>query len=83
MHRCDDISRRYGADVYIVLRRKGRYYDYSSSRDPSFPLSSAEIERTYPVPVRKTPVDIERRKQRSSETGVTQQVAMDPDSIGG
>jgi hypothetical protein len=37
------MSRRYGAEVYIVLRRKGRYHDYCSTQDPSFPLPCVEI----------------------------------------
>ncbi len=37
MRRCDQISSRYNADVYIVLRRKCQHYDYNSSEDPSFP----------------------------------------------
>ncbi|KAK0628677.1 hypothetical protein B0T17DRAFT_523418 [Bombardia bombarda] len=43
MHRGDEMSRRYGADIYIVLRRKGRYYDYCSTQDTSFPTPPMEI----------------------------------------
>lgn len=36
MHRGDEMSRRYGVDICVVLRRKGRYYDYCSTQDTSF-----------------------------------------------
>ena len=45
MRRGDEMSRRYGADIYIVLRRKGRYYDYCSTQDTSFPTLPREIVR--------------------------------------
>jgi len=34
------------ADVYILLRRKGRYYTYNSTNQPSWPPSSDEIVNT-------------------------------------
>ncbi|KAK2055563.1 hypothetical protein LY76DRAFT_185292 [Colletotrichum caudatum] len=43
MWRCDEISRRYQADVYIVLRRKHKHYEYSSIDAPSWPLSKANM----------------------------------------
>lgn len=36
MHRGDEMSRRYGADIYIVLRLTGHYYDYYSTQDTFF-----------------------------------------------
>jgi len=83
MHRGDEMSRRYGADIYIVLRCKGRYYDYCSTQDTSFPTPPIELvrrpepeacplltlkqEKTYPLPVRRTPASFERQKYRPSE----------------
>lgn len=43
LRRGDEMSRRYGADIYIVVRRKGRYYDYCSTQDTSFPTPPTEI----------------------------------------
>lgn len=43
MYRGDGINRRYGVDVYIVLRYKGRYYDYCSIQGSFFPALFAEI----------------------------------------
>jgi len=43
MRRGDEMSRRYRADIYIVLRCKGRYYDYCSTQDTSFPMLPMEI----------------------------------------
>lgn len=35
--RCHQASRRYDADVYILIRRRCRHYEYKSTEDPSFP----------------------------------------------
>jgi hypothetical protein len=43
MKRCDQLSRRYDADVYLLVRRKQRHYDYKSTDDPSFPVSSPDL----------------------------------------
>jgi len=45
MRRCDQINRRYGADVYLLVRRKYRYYEYNSANDPRFPRQPAELVR--------------------------------------
>ncbi|KAF6805033.1 hypothetical protein CPLU01_16018 [Colletotrichum plurivorum] len=64
MWRCEQIKRRYKADVYIQVRYKNRYYEYSSSNERNFPRSRAELETTYPIPVARSPVDYEERKSR-------------------
>ncbi|KAK2024534.1 hypothetical protein LX32DRAFT_643562 [Colletotrichum zoysiae] len=64
MWRCDEISRRYQADVYIVLRLKHKHYEYSSIDAPSWPLSKADMERVYPVPIQRTPASFIRRRSR-------------------
>ena len=43
MRRCDQLSRRYDADVYLLVRRKQRHYDYKSTDDPSFPVLSPDL----------------------------------------
>lgn len=43
LKRCDQIGRRYDADVYLLVRRKQNRYDYRSTDDPSFPLSSLDL----------------------------------------
>ena len=45
------------ADVYILLRRKGRYYTYKSTDQPSWPPTLEKIVRTagtYYVPNTET-----------------------------
>jgi len=37
------MSCRYGADIYIVVRRKGRYYNYCSTQNTSFLTLLTEI----------------------------------------
>ncbi|KAI5465090.1 hypothetical protein BGZ63DRAFT_379308 [Mariannaea sp. PMI_226] len=53
MKRCSQVSRRYGADVYIQARRNHRHYEFISTNDPSFPLAADALDKVYPVPVRK------------------------------
>lgn len=43
MRRCDQMSRRYGADIYVLMRRNSRHYDYNSTKDPTFPTPVREI----------------------------------------
>ncbi|GKT96931.1 hypothetical protein Ct61P_14781 [Colletotrichum tofieldiae] len=43
MSRCDQIRQRYGADVYIQVRRKHKHYQYTSSNEPSWPKTKAEM----------------------------------------
>ncbi|KAE9566462.1 hypothetical protein CGMCC3_g17383 [Colletotrichum fructicola] len=65
MWRCEQIRRRYVADVYIQVRYNNRYYEYTSSNQHSFPRSRAELEATYPIPVIRSPLDFEGRRSRS------------------
>ncbi|WQF77135.1 hypothetical protein CDEST_02149 [Colletotrichum destructivum] len=43
MWRCEQIRRRYGADLYIQVRYKHRYYEYTSSNEQNFPRSRDEL----------------------------------------
>lgn len=43
MKRCDQLSRRYDADVYLLVRRKQKYYDYKSTDNLLFPVSSPDL----------------------------------------
>ncbi|KJK85857.1 hypothetical protein H633G_10297 [Metarhizium anisopliae BRIP 53284] len=51
------ICQRYGADIHIVVRRKHRFYTYSSTQDSTFPPSHQQVEQSYPLPIQKTPLD--------------------------
>jgi hypothetical protein len=46
MRRCDQISRRYNARVYVQLSRQHKYYDYTSTNDVSFPLGLKALVRS-------------------------------------
>lgn len=37
--RCGQLNRTYRADIYFAIRRH-RYYEYKSTTDPTFPLTS-------------------------------------------
>ncbi|KAK1460482.1 hypothetical protein CTAM01_17129 [Colletotrichum tamarilloi] len=78
MWRCEQIRRRYGADVYVQVRFKSRFYEYTSSNEHNFPKSRAELatfkakvwEKTiYPVPVTKSPLDYAERRSRCDVKG--------------
>src|SRR5437762_9682502 len=42
----DELRLLCGADVFILLRRKGRYYTYKSTDQPSWPPTLEQIVRT-------------------------------------
>ncbi|WQF76290.1 hypothetical protein CDEST_01304 [Colletotrichum destructivum] len=82
LSRCDQIRQRYGADVYIQVRRMHKHYEYTSLNEPSWPKTKTEMvsaiveqplkannstlkERTYPVPVMRTPLDFVSRRSRA------------------
>ncbi|KAI3545673.1 hypothetical protein CABS02_09211 [Colletotrichum abscissum] len=69
MWRCEQIRRRYGADVYVQVRFKSRLYEYTSSEKPEFPRSRAELKATYPVPVARSPLDYTERRPRGVVEG--------------
>ncbi|KAK1973748.1 hypothetical protein LZ30DRAFT_742559 [Colletotrichum cereale] len=79
LSRCDQIQQRYDADVYIQVRRRHKHYEYTSSNEPSWPKTKAEMvstvveqplnaniskERTYPITVTTTPTDFASRQNR-------------------
>ena len=43
MRRCDQICHRYGADLYILVRRDYRHFEYNSTKDPAFPTTPPEL----------------------------------------
>ena len=50
MRRCDQISRRYNAHVYIQMSRQHKYYDYKSTDENSFPKPVDVLVRAIPNP---------------------------------
>jgi hypothetical protein len=38
MRRCDQISHRYNARVYVQISRRHKFYDYKSTNEDSFPM---------------------------------------------
>ncbi|KAK1475967.1 hypothetical protein CABS01_15536 [Colletotrichum abscissum] len=69
MWRCEQIRRRYGADVYVQVRFKSKHYEYTSSSEHHFPKSRAELKEVYPVLVGRSPLDYAERKSRSEVQG--------------
>lgn len=64
MARGNDIKFDYDADVYILVRRRHRYYEYCSLDVPTWPVQKAELTTTYPLPVRKSSADFIQRRNR-------------------
>jgi hypothetical protein len=50
MRRCDQISRRYNARVYVQMCRQQKYYDYKSTDEKSFPKPVDVLVRAIPNP---------------------------------
>ncbi|KAK1711275.1 uncharacterized protein BDZ83DRAFT_682986 [Colletotrichum acutatum] len=73
--RCDRIRERYKADVYIQVRRMHKHYTYTSSNEPSWPKTKAEMDRMYPVPVTRTPQDFAGKRNRASAVHTPQKTA--------
>lgn len=46
IRRCDQISRRYEARVYIQISRRHQYYDYKSTNDEAFPVPADALVRS-------------------------------------
>ncbi|PMB65158.1 hypothetical protein BM221_008514 [Beauveria bassiana] len=64
MKRCDQLSRRYGADFYVLVRRQHRHYDYCSTKDCHFP-TRINMEMVYPRAIRRTPKDFSPETRES------------------
>ena len=47
MRRCDQISRRYEARVYVQMSRQHKYYDYKSTNEESFPMPVGVMVRPW------------------------------------
>ncbi|KAK1460411.1 hypothetical protein CTAM01_17140 [Colletotrichum tamarilloi] len=73
--RCDRIREQYDADIYIAVHRSQRYFTYTSSNEPSWPKTQAEVGKMYPVPVTRTPQDFAGKRSRASTICTTQATA--------
>lgn len=63
-----DRLRAFDADVFILVRRKGKLMIYTSRNsldDPQWPLRPEEIARYYPLPVIKTPETFESHERKT------------------
>ncbi|KAI9799072.1 MAG: hypothetical protein M1833_004266 [Piccolia ochrophora] len=49
------ISQLCDADVYVLVRKNDRFYEFSSKDDLSWPPPKEKIENHYPLTVRHTP----------------------------
>ena len=47
MRRCDQISRRYNARVYVQMSQQQQYYNYKSTNEESFPMPVDVLVRSW------------------------------------
>lgn len=43
LRRCDQLSRRYGADVYVLVRWQNKHYEYCSTDEAAFPIRPIDL----------------------------------------
>lgn len=69
MEKADELRSEFGCDIYVLGRRNGKLFDYTSregSRDgPSWPLSLTEVDQSYPRAERYTPASFLKRGTKS------------------
>ncbi|KAF2192054.1 hypothetical protein K469DRAFT_696103 [Zopfia rhizophila CBS 207.26] len=53
----------YGADVYFVAYRNGRFHTYSSTDNALWPPSPETLSKLYPPPIKKSPAHFRRTKR--------------------
>lgn len=67
----DKLRREFEADVFVLIRRKGKLMVYTSRNsldDPQWPLRPEQIARYYPLPVIKTPATFKSCKRKQEYT---------------
>lgn len=83
MDRCDKIRGTYGADVYVLIRRSGKFLEYTSNHQTSWPPTRDEVSRSYPLPTTRTPEDYtHHRNMKISEKGIKDE-AVAEQAVGG
>ncbi|OCK90182.1 uncharacterized protein K441DRAFT_666611 [Cenococcum geophilum 1.58] len=63
LQKANRLKRDYDADCYILIRRNGRFYTYTSIDQPSWPPNPQDLEKFYPAPVKKTPAHFNQVKE--------------------
>jgi hypothetical protein len=43
MEKADELRSEFGSEVYVLVRRNGRLFNYASRDGPSWPLSLTEV----------------------------------------
>jgi hypothetical protein len=78
MWRCDEMSQQYQADVYILLQRRGQYFEYTSIDRPSWPTPAIELE-SIPPPSPASLLTSNRARPTQYLSGRGQQTLCDGD----
>ena len=72
----DKLRENFGADVFVLVRRKGRVRVYTSRKslgDLEWPLQREEITKHYPLPMVKTSETFQCREKEAKFTQSTSQ----------
>jgi len=69
MEKADELRSEFGCDIYVLGRRNGKLFNYTSKNPsgngPSWPLSLTEVDQSYPRPERYTPASFLKRGTKS------------------
>jgi len=65
MEKADELRSEFGCDIYVLGRRNGKLFNYTSRDGPSWPLSLTEVDQSYPRAERYTPASFLKRGTKS------------------
>ncbi|KAH6667811.1 hypothetical protein B0J14DRAFT_658590 [Halenospora varia] len=60
--KADDLHRFFGADIFLVIRKRGRYCAYYSREELDWPPTKEQLEHSHPLPKIRTPADFDVTK---------------------
>ncbi|KFY84655.1 hypothetical protein V500_09125 [Pseudogymnoascus sp. VKM F-4518 (FW-2643)] len=65
MEKADELRSEFGCDIYILGRRNGKLFNYTSRDGPFWPLSLTEVDQSYPRAERYAPASFLKRGTKS------------------
>ncbi|KAE8440723.1 hypothetical protein EG329_006774 [Mollisiaceae sp. DMI_Dod_QoI] len=63
--KADKLRSEFGSEVYVLVRRNGRLFNYASRDGPSWPLNLTEVDQSYPLVERYTPASFTKQGTKS------------------
>ncbi|TGO81776.1 hypothetical protein BPOR_1020g00010 [Botrytis porri] len=65
MEKADELRSEFGCDIYVLGRRNGKLFNYTSRDAPSWPLGLTEVDQSYPRAERYPPASFVKRGTKS------------------